>query len=699
MGISFIFGLSVFLGSFLLFLVQPVLGKYILPMFGGTSAVWTTALLFFQTMLLFGYSYVFFLSRLSLRLQILIHSLLTISILGVLCTVSSKWQAPILPDISWLLPDTYSPILQVLFILTVSIGLPYFLLSTNSVVLQKWFSQTRTKKSPYPLYALSNAASLIAVISYPLVLEPVFTVKTQGTIWTIGFTLFCLLLLLCCFILFIFRKKTVKPTVTQTKNPLFSGINKRSLLLWLLLPAISSMMLLSTTNLLTQSVAPVPFLWLLPLCIYLLSFILTFSRETWYKPNLYAYTFLLLLPLAFIFTITGLLVILAGILVFSLLLFSSSMLCHGEVYRRKPDPRQLDVFYLAITLGSALGAFLVSIVAPLIFKGLWEVYLGFYFSFLVAVLTLVIYKNSVFYRKMQLAFSSTREFFIFMVILFPVVLTGTFFIMTILGIYTPQNNTRNFYGMISVSEKDFLGQRVKCLISGTIIHGCQYVSNDYRKKPTIYYTPSSGVGLALQHYPRKEKKLTVGIIGLGIGTLAAYGKKDDTYTFYEINPQVVNTAQEQFTYLKDSQAHIEIVLGDGRLSLQRENAKRSYDLFIIDAFSDDAIPVHLLTKEAFLLYLKNMQQDGVIAVNIANKYLDLKPVLIQLAEYYHLQYVFVHEDIKQDNSVSDWALLTRNQDFVNTPAITKAVMPQKKYKKVALWTDDFSNLLQILIFF
>ncbi len=694
------FSISIFLSSFLLFQVQPIISKYILPWFGGSSAVWITAILFFQTLLLLGYLYVFLISRLQLKKQIIIHiSLLVLITFNVLSNLNSS-QIPILPNIKSGLGNNFAPQFQVLWILFIGTGLTYFILSTTSILLQKWFGVTYYGKSPYIFYSLSNIASLLALISYPFLVEPFFQLKTQGLTWSIGFLIYSIFLLVCCLQTFSTTLK-LKQNLSKTKNNLkvVNNISRKKLFLWILLPAISSLMLMATTNLLTQSIAPIPFLWLLPLSIYLISFIICFSGKKWYLRNLYAYISLVTGFLSLAFMFGNIPSLLTGLIFYSLILLSACMICHGELYALRPASIHLDLYYLFIALGSVISGILVGIIAPLFFKGIWETYIGFYLTFLLTVWVLIHYKDSIFYRHLHFFAYSDKEAYIFALIAYPLTLIATPLMMNLLSGSNPitQKVWRNFYGVLSVKHKN--GNNLTTLNHGNIIHGAQFTGN-LQFEPTTYYGKRSGVGLAILNHPKYRKRIHIGIIGLGTGTLAAYGKKGDSLSFYEINPQVVEIAKSQFTYLKNSPSKINIVLGDGRLSLEKEvqENKEKYDLLIVDAFSDDAIPLHLLTNEALSVYLKRLSRpDGIIAFHISNQYIDLKPVLVQLAIKYHLQHAFINSPASNINMASEWALLTYNKKILEIPAIANYKYPEnKKYKEISLWTDNYSNLFQVL---
>lgn len=697
------FSSAIFLGAFLLFQIQPIISKYILPWFGGASAVWTTAMLFFQTLLLLGYFYVFLISKLSLKKQITLHTALLIVAISSIIYPLYNYQTPILPNINSKLTGI-SPVIQILIVLFTSIGLTYFILSTTSILLQKWFAFTRPGKSPYIFYSLSNTASLLALISYPFLIEPSIQLKMQGLIWSAGFIIYSSFLLICCLQIFISISKSKQKSLKTKNIPLNkSQIRKNILSLWILLPAISSLMLLITTNLLTQSVAPVPFLWLLPLTIYLVSFIICFSGKKWYFRNLYAYVSLIAgyLSLTFIFINIPSLVI--GIIIYGLLLLSICMLCHGELYDLRPKSEHLDIYYLFIALGSGISAIFVGLIAPLFFKGIWETYIGFYLTFLLTIWVFIHYKNSVFYKYLRRLAGSDKELYIVSLIIYPVVIIATAIIFNILFESNPftVKTWRNFYGVLSVKQKTSNNTPMISLQYGNVVHGIQLLGK-LQQEPTSYYTKKSGVVLAILNHPKYKKNINIGIIGLGTGTLAAYGKKGDTITFYEINPLVYEVAKTEFTYLKNSKAKINVIMGDGRLSLEKEikRDQKRYDLLIIDAFSDDSIPLHLLTKESFAIYLKRITPDrGVLIIHTSNQYIDIKPVIVQAAKYYKLNYAFIFNKKSHfpGSYASEWALLSYDKNFLEIPAIAQAkYADSQKYKKITLWSDNYSNLFQVL---
>lgn len=697
------FSLTILISSFLLFQVQPLIGKYILPWFGGTSFVWITSLLFFQTMLLAGYLYSFMLSRVSLRIQFILHGMLVLISAATIYSLFAQWHSPITPGINMKLPETFSPALQVLAILTISVGLPYFLLSTTSTILQHWFSIMPHKKSPYPLYALSNVGSLLAICAYPFLIEPFFTIQNQGRVWSGIFILLCALLLFCIIqmILLLPDIKSNKKNTKEEKHStsVINTISNKKIYLWLLYPATSSIILTAVTHQLTQGIAPIPFIWLLPLGLYLLSFILCFSEKNFYNRNIFTYVFLLCSLFIISLVITSSLIsLIPELLFYTILLFSAFMICHGELFRARPHAAQLNIYYLIMSAGSVLGSIIVAIIAPLFFIGLyWEFLLGLYIVTMIAILLPIQDTHSFFSKKFVPPFISEpekRRFFLTLV-------TVVYLFIASLTFITQYRNAqgvwRNFYGILRVVVNEKI--QMRCLSNGKITHGCQPINTAEKMKPTMYYGEKS-VGLAFSSIRNEVKKpLRIGVIGLGVGTVATYGKTGDRITFYELNPLDVAIAKNYFTYLSDTNADVSINIGDGRNALEKElqqNQKNHFTIFIMDAFNDDAIPVHLLTKEAFGLYKAHMDTKGIIAIHISNSYIDLIPVVSKAAAYHKLHVVFT--DTPASNTMesrSKWAFLSEDKKLLETPEIKK-VQISGSIKNIDLWTDDYSNLFQIL---
>ncbi len=664
-----LFGSTIFLSSFLLFIIQPIFAKLILPWFGGSAAVWTTCLVFFQVALLLGYLYSHIVAqRMRLRAQVLLHTALLAFTFLLL---------PVIPGSSWKPTGGDEPTWRILALLTVVLGLPYFLLAATTPLLQTWYARRWPEFRPYRLFALSNAAALLALCAYPVWIEPRLPTRLQDVAWSIAFVGFAVLCVASAWISF----SSANHRNADWQAPPSGGPSFTTKVAWMALAAGGSMLLLSTTNQLTQNVAAVPFLWILPLAIYLLTFILCFESSQWYSRGV----FLRLLVVALgsvgyaIYNIEASDALPVAVPIFAAGLFFICMYCHGELSCLKPEARYLTSFYLMIALGGAMGAVFVGLAAPVIFAGVYELPISLVF---VAVLALCLNWSNGWLQRVLWA------------------TVGVAMIMVLIAEVRGFHKdalvmTRNFYGALRVVQSSRPGGEVRTLYHGTVEHGAEFLSPAHRLAPTSYYGPASGIGLALRY--GSDGPLRVGVVGLGVGTLSAYGRKGDYFHFYEINPQVIAAANSQFFYLRGASAKIEVTLGDARLSLEHEPVQQ-FDILAIDAFSGDAIPVHLLTREAFALYLGHMKPEGILAIHVSNQYLDLAPVVRQLASFYGYPAVLVHNprDERQLISAATWVLTTRNRDFLERSEIANRTEPIPPRPDLRLWTDDYNNLLQVI---
>lgn len=693
--------LSIFLSAFLLFQVQPMIARYILPWFGGTPAVWSTVQLFFQVFLTGGYAYATWLiSRVPARKQGWIHiGLLAVSLVLV-ALLGGFWPSPVMPDASWKPLSVDTPILDIFKLLAACVGIPYFLLSTNSPLTQAWFSRALPGRSPYWLYALSNIGSLLGLLAYPFLIEPNLTLQAQGWAWTGGYLLFALLTGYEAFRST--RDKAAEPPTPKVVEKAPAGVKPSMQLqiLWILLSAIASTISLATTSQLTQEVAAIPFLWVLPLSIYLLSFILTYSDERWYNRKVFG-VLMAIASVGFIWALVDVHAhFIALIVVYCFMLFVSVMICNGETYALRPDPTHLTRFYLMTSIGGALGGVAVNLIAPFVFKGYWELPISVGLTWAL-VLAIFMTRNST-NRGLRVRFIHN------VLVGATVLLGGAFSLYALAGGKTSDVvfEERNFYGVVRVKEfnandPEWRGYN---MAHGITIHGVQFTAPDKRREPTAYFARPSGIGLGMVNHPKYGKGMKVGILGLGIGSLAAYGQAGDTYRMYEINPIMLDLAEGKgsyFSFLADTPAEVINVLGDARISLERELASGGsdeFDLLAMDAFSSDSVPVHLLTREAFAIYLKHLSPDGILAVNVSNRHLDLLPVLWRAAQHYKLKMVFIPTE--GDGKLvfpSNWVLLSPKPALLEAPAITERAVNLDNYTtNVPLWTDDFSNLFQIL---
>jgi SAM-dependent methyltransferase len=677
-----VYAVTIFVSAFLLFLVQPLVAKQILPWFGGSATVWTTCLVFFQTALLAGYAYSdLAVHRLTARGQVKVHTLLLLASLIVL---------PIIPAAHWKPTGNENPSWLILGMLVATIGLPYFLLSTTSPLVQAWFSRAKPGASPYRLFALSNLASMLALVGYPFMLEPWAPTRDQAIGWSAGYALF---VVLCAAAGWASLRHARAPRIVATAAAAGAtpgpGLDHDEApptvsrqFLWCTLAATGSILLLAVSNHITQNVAAVPLLWVAPLALYLLTFILCFDSTGWYRREpILAMVAAAVGVMAWTLAdpkLTHELGIQVGVFLGGL--FLACMFCHGELVRLKPAPRWLTRFYLMISVGGAVGAVLVGILAPLVLPAYFELGGGL-------VLTALL-----------LLWQVRRDPPVYGVLGLVAALTAA--ACAVWGAFEFYDDTivasRNFYGVLRVKESGKDVNLHRSLVHGTILHGTQYSHPSLRREPTTYYTRSSGIGRMIESLHPRQEPLKVGVIGLGAGTLAVYGSKGDVYRFYDINPGVIDIARRDFTYLADSDATIELPLGDARLSLEREPAQQ-FDVLAIDAFSSDAIPVHLITSEAVAIYKRHMKPDGVIAFHVTNRFLDLVPVVEALARAHGLAVIHVSDDgVETLASRSDWMLLSASPAALDKPTLAEASVEVRSRPNWRLWTDDFNNLVQVL---
>ena len=673
-----IYALTIFASAFLLFLVQPIMAKQILPWFGGSAAVWTTCLMFFQLVLLFGYAYADWTIRfLKPRPQVILH---------VVLLLASLVSLPIIAGTGWKPEGAEDPTWLILGLLAATIGLPYFLLSTTGPLLQAWFSRSfPDAKNVYRLFALSNGASLIALIAYPFAVEPWVTTHEQSIGWSVGYALFAAL----CATSAVFSLRPSQSTAATPAGGIAAvdGPKPRAAdyVLWLALAAMGSFMLIAVTNHITHDVASVPFLWILPLTLYLLSFVLCFEGRNWYQRKIFFGPLLVIVgAMAWaLHTDGGVMNIKEAIPLFAVGLFVMCMFFHGELAALKPAPRHLTGYYLMISLGGAIGGLLVGFVAPKLFNTYYEFGFGLVFTALLAAY--VARRVMVLVPVLALAAAGFTGYHVHNYIN---MLSNDARVMA-----------RNFYGTLRVKDYGDANSTsgTRRLMHGVIMHGEQFLLPEKQQQPTTYYGPDSGIGRIISVKREGATAINVGVVGLGAGTLAVYGRKGDSYRFYEINPQVIDVAMKEFTYLTSTPAKIENLLGDARLTMERETPQ-NYDVLAIDAFSSDSIPTHLMTHQAMGVYLKNMKQDGVIAFHVTNRFLHLAPVVKRIADENGLHTVLISDDPEDgsDFAKTDWVLVSRSEKALAHARIADAKQPIGEIPGLRLWTDSFNNLFKIL---
>jgi spermidine synthase len=662
-----VFAATIFLSAFLLFLVQPIIAKQILPWFGGSASVWTTCMVFFQVLLLAGYAYSDWVTRrLSPRAQAGLQALLLAVSIALL---------PIAADPGWKPQGEEDPFWRILALLLATIGLPYFLLSSTGPLVQACFVRRYGGEKVYRLFALSNSGSLLALLAYPFAVETLVTQPGQAFGWSIAYGGYAVLCAAAVWLAS--RSSTNNPAFVQESGGLPPTVGAQ--LLWLVLAALGTLMLLAVTNHVTQNIASIPLLWLAPLTLYLVSFILCFEGRGWYRRALFVVPVLVaIVAMAWgLQTDQGVLDIYKAIPLYLIGLFVACMFFHGELARAKPAPRYLTRFYLMVSLGGALGGLFVGVVAPHAFPAYYELPVGLVAGGIIAAWVL----------RARL-----------LVVLAAIVATaGAGYYVYAYQRYLAEDTVamrRDFFGVLRVQDSGEGLQKVRRLMNGVIMHGKQSFDPARRHSPLSYYSETSGIGRVFAQLGSQPRR--VGVIGLGTGTIAAYGRSSDVFRFYDINADVIDIANTQFTYLADSQAKVETVLGDARLSLERESAQ-GYDVLVVDAFSSDAIPVHLITLEALDAYLRHMKPGGVIGFHVTNRYLDLAPVVALLAGSRGLQAVLVSDDGDPEFGAStDWVLVSRDGAFLKTPRIAEETEEINIPPGLSPWTDDFNNLYRIL---
>ena len=674
----------------MLFLIEPIAGKRLLPLLGGSAAVWTACLVFFQCALLLGYLAAHWLvTRTRPRVQSAAYLVfLALSLVQLALAVDPRLRAA----------PTH-PIASVLWLLTLLIGLPFVTLAASSPLLQAWYARSwldgiaddvsttegatreHVQAQPYRLYAISNVGSLLALLVYPWLIEPRWSLHDQTITLVAGFGL---LGVVCAAI-------TVSMRRTRAENAIELGVelgeppahSTRDRVLWVSLAACGSLLLSAVTTHISQNVATIPLLWIAPLVAYLLSFVVAFGGERW-RPQWLMLAFALIgLGTAGYLVYKGILhtPILRAASMFCGALFLLCVFLHAELYRRRPPAHELTTFYFYIAAGGAFGAILVGVIAPTVLTGNYELAAGLCF---VAALGFTVTWSLGWLAR--IAWASVFGLMVWIVVT---------------QVRADRVNSlvriRNFYGTLHVTQalEGDLQATSRTLYNGVISHGQEVFREDLRRTPTTYYGHPSGVGLAIDlccgDRPRR-----VGIIGLGAGTIAAYGRAGDVFRFYDINPAVEGVARNYFTYLRDSPAQVDVVIGDARVSLEAEQPQR-YDVIAVDAFSSDAIPVHLINQQALALYRRHLAPGGIVAFHVSNRYLDLKPVVAQLAADAGLRvaYIDADGDDAKDVWAADWVLVTDNERFLNQSAVDSVSQGITIPRSLRLWTDDYNSLVPI----
>jgi len=678
--IKFLYMSVVFIGAYLLFQIQPICAKIILPHYGGVAGVWSASLLFFQGFLFLGYYYAHaIVLRLRIRRQVFLHLVL----LGIAALYLPSAEALMKP------PMFKNPAASILTSFVCAIGIPCLLLSSTAPLLQYWFF-VKLKISAYRLYSVSNMGAMVGMLSYPVIIEPFMGLKKQVFLWSLAFIAYLLLFGLCA--LSLCGEKQVN-ICRGNGIKVFFG---RRCVSWFLLSACGVIILLSGTSWISRDIAPIPLFWLMPLSLYLLSFIVSFAEKNYYERRIWIPLFLVSMIVLSIFTGNydkGVPDKVHEILIYSAAMFFSFMVCHGELEKMKPLAHRLTSFYLAIALGGGTGGVFVNFVAPRIFTdGYWEFYLAF---FVVYIISAVVFSDKNNKKNMawpKILWILSLPFFLFF--------TGK---QVAKNRHNLIASSRNFYGVLRVREENEKSpNRVYSFYNGSIMHGMQFKIKSKEMLPTAYFGPESGLGIVFRYLCEKGS-VKSGIVGFGAGTAAVYAGKNDKIIFYEINPEAVKVGNKYFNFYGKCPADKKIIVGDGRISLEsqlKNGGPEKFDLLAIDAFNGDAIPVHLLTKEAFELYFSHIKTNGFLLFNISNKYVNLVPLIKTFSKIHHVDTFFAEEYFNADlgTEYSLWAIMTRNKEFIKLIYSRHKEWwwwPDCEFRKI-FWSDDKNNLLNVL---
>jgi hypothetical protein len=751
------FAFTTLLSAFLLFQIQPLIARVILPSFGGTPGVWTTCMLFFQSLLVGGYGYGHVVAtRLSPRRQARVHTVAVGLAIAALVIATLRWGSPLVPPESYRPDASHAPVFEMLRLLLITVGVPYLVLSTTGPLVQSWSRLADPSRSPYRLYSLSNIGSLAGLLLYPTLVEPLFGLHGQAWLFTSLFAAFGASVLWCGRLAAKVPEANVVPKTTPADGepPRFSRY-----LVWAGLAAAASTLLLSVTNQLCQDVAAIPLLWVVPLSLYLISFILAFDerggRSPWYARWLWMPMYACAAALAVYLLPRTTLRVGFQIPAWSALLLSGCMVCHGELSRSRPLSRYLTGFWFSVSVGGAIGGLFVSLIAPRIMKGYFEVHVAIFACALALVATLWGDKQSPLHKgsrvwsvpalmivMLDLAWVASRHVPKHLEVLY----LGAAFVGVFLGVLlalrpkgaslggddpfwlrlglpmallalgvslgahirSANRDTvavsRSFFGVLRVEEEDADDPKMyrRMLTHGRIVHGFELLQPAGPHTPCSYYEPNSGVGRAIRLHPKRATGLSLGMCGLGTGTIASYTQSGDTLRFYEIDPDVVALSSGEhpwFHYLQKAFGKVDITLGDARVSLKREleeHGPHGFDVLAVDAFSGDAIPVHLLTKEAVALYMQHLAPGGVLALHISNRHIQLFPVVKAIAEALSLKWKLVDTSYDDDDYIhwdSSWVLVGRDDA---TLAPYGASDDPGKVPTVPPFTDDFSNIMKLL---
>jgi len=680
------------LAGFLLFQVQPLIAKYILPWFGGSAATWLVCLLFFQLALLAGYAHAYAMGgalpvprQAAVQLAIVAASLLLL---------------PITPAESWKPQDAGDPTWRILALLAASVGIPYVVLATTTPLLSRWLGHVAPSLDPGRLFAASNLGSFLGLLSYPFAFERVLSSEGQTRLWSAGYALYAALFACCGFLVL----RSGQPEGESRPEPApAAGGCARPVAIWTIwagLAALGSGLLLATANAVTQWSAIVPFLWVVPLSLYLLSFVVAFAHRRLYRRVPFAAAFLVL-ACANLFAATPetTAIFLGQLALQSATLFAGAMICHGEIARLQPGPERLPAFYLAIAAGGALGGALVSLLAPLVFSDYFEHPLLLALTAVLAVLLMA--REGLARRSGWLTAAAA--------------LAGLAFsyglALTVWREIVPErplvDRVRNFYGVIKVVREEGEVPREDTLVlqQAGVDQGAQFQAPTRRLELVCGFDERSAIGLAVTHHAKRRQgaqaPLRIGVVGLGVGMLSALGRPGDAVRYYELNPAVLDVATRRFSFLRESKARTDVLLGDGRLVLERQLAAgqpQRFDVLVLNAFRGASPPIHLMTREAFVIYLAHLAENGILAVNFEFEIFEMGPLHRGMARALGTEVAwFAPGEGDACEGAISWALYTRDKAFFEIPAVKAAISPWRDDgRREVVWTDRDSNLMSII---
>lgn len=722
-----LYTITLFVCSALLFLVEPMVAKMILPTFGGSASVWNASMVFFQTVLLLGYLYAHLSTRfLGARHQALVH-------LGVM--LLPLLALPIAIP-AWTPEGSRNPTLLLLALLAMAVGLPFFALSAGAPLIQKWFADTNDPAAhdPYFLYRASNLGSMVGLLGYPAIYERDFTLKQQSLYWGYGY--WGLLVLVGCAVALLWRSPKPAPEKVAAEEP-DEAIVWKTRLRWIALAAVPSSLLLGVTTYITSNLTPIPLLWVVPLALYLLTFVIAFSnRPRWLSGTILARVFPLFVApmmLAIILESTSYFVQLA--VAHLLIFFLAALMCHSLLSESRPKAKHLTEFYLWLSVGGMLGGVFNALLAPVIFKtvaeypialilacllrplrpevkgrALWDYAYPAIVGVVTVFIILICYARGMEPSNQRtaltigvpivLAFVAVDRPMRFGLALGAIVLAANWLHVNASGnvVYTQ----RSFFGVHRVVD---IGRGMRLYVHGNTKHGIQNLTPGKERKPLTYYYPTGPIGEVFTAYSGRDAKKDVALVGLGIGSLAGYGEPGQEMTFFEIDPEVQYMARDSglFTYLTESRAKIRIVLGDARLMLARE-PEHKYGIIVLDAFSSDSIPVHLMTLEALKMYLDKLTPDGIIAYHISNRYLELQGVVANLGAKEGM-FSLVNDDASRESwpageedegkYMSKWIVMAHSKAALAKIVGNPQWRPLPPEPNAPLWTDDYSNILSV----